>query len=198
VYSWVGFYPDRRPVGYYPPNPTGRVLTLLGRKRMNSYDTPKIGPDSGSRLPSKTCMPPGPVILSISGIALTLSLGIIKLFYLAYQRGALRLDPIGPIVGFIIGITIFIGIIYLILRGLYRGSKLAFWFVVVYSVLTIMTLKGSLNQISKFQNLWEKELFVFQGIVQFTSAAVLLLPSSRRWFYKKNQEAQVQERSATE
>ena len=152
---------------------------------MNPYDTPKITPDCCGGLPLKRYMPPRIVILSITGIALTLSFGIAKMFYLAYQRGTLRLEPIGPLIGFIIGMTILIGIIYLLLRGLYRGSKVAFWIVVVYSVLTIMAFKGSVNQFSRYQTLWEKGLFLFQGIVQFMSAVALLFPTSWRWFHKK-------------
>ena len=157
---------------------------------MNPYDTPKITKDSCGGFPLKRSMPPRIVILSITGFALILSLGIAKMIYLAYQRGTLRLEPMGPIIGFIVGMTILIGVIYLLLRGLYRGSKVAFWIVVVYSVLTIMAFKGSVNQFSQYQTQWEKGLFLFQGIVQFISAAALLFPTSWRWFHKqKTQDA---------
>ena len=157
---------------------------------MNPYDIPKITPDSCGGFPLKRCVPPRIVILSITGIALTLSFGIAKMIYLACRRGTLSLEPMGPIIGFIVGMTILIGVIHLLLRGLYRGSKVAFWIVVVYSVLTIIAFKYSVNQFSQYQTQWEKGLFLFQGIVQFMSAVALLFPTSWRWFHKKkNQEA---------
>lgn len=157
---------------------------------MNPYDTPKIASD-GSDFSLKRYLPPRIVTLSIAGLALTLFFGIAKMVYLAYQRGTFRLEPIAPLIGFFVGISILTGIIYLLLRGLYRGSKAAFWFVIVYFSLTAIGFKGAVNQFASYHTQWEKVLFLFQGIVQLSSAVALLSPQSWRWFHKNKHEAEV-------
>jgi hypothetical protein len=156
---------------------------------MNPYDTPKIASDGGGSS-LKRFMPPRIVTLSIAGIAVTLSFGIAKILYLAYQRGTFRLEPLGPFIGFLVGISILTGIIYLLLRGLYRGSKVAFWIVIAHAAFGIIAFKYSLNQFARYQPQWEKGLFLFQGIVQLLSAVALLSPRSWRWFHKKESQAE--------
>jgi hypothetical protein len=92
---------------------------------MNPYETPKIASDGGGS-PLKRFMPPRIVILSMAGIALTLSLCIAKILYLAYQRGTFFLEALSPLIKFLIGISILTGIIYLLLRGYIVGQKLHF------------------------------------------------------------------------
>lgn len=151
---------------------------------MNPYDTPKTASDGGD-FSLKRYMPPRIVIISISGLALTQSFGIAKMVYLASQRGTFRLEPMGPIIEFFVGMGILTGIIYLLLRGLYRGSKIAFWIIVAPVAFNIIAYKYSLNQFARYQTQWEKGLFLFQGIVQLLSAVALLSPQSWRWFHKK-------------
>ena len=156
---------------------------------MNPYDTPKIASD-GVDFPMKRYVPPRIVMLSIAGIALTLSFGIAKILYSACQRGTFRLEPIGPLVGFLVGISILTGIIFLLLRGLYRGSKFAFWIVIAHVAFGVLAFKYSVNQFAGYKTQWEKGLFLFQGIVQLLSAVALLSPQSWRWFHKKASQAE--------
>lgn len=150
---------------------------------MNPYNTPKIAPTRNDKS-LKKYSPPLVVRISINAITLTLSFGIAKMVYLAYFREVFRLNPIGPAIGFVIGISIIIGIAYLLLRGLYRGSKLAFWIVILHALFAVIAFRYSLNQFSRYQSQWEKGLFLFQGIVQLFSAVALLSPRSWRWFHK--------------
>ncbi len=152
---------------------------------MNPYDTPKTT-SNGSDFSLERYMPPRRVIISTSGIALTLSFGIAKIVYLASQRGVFRLEPMGPLIGFFVGMSILTGIIFLLLRGLYRGSKVAFWIIIAYAAFGITTFEYSLNQLALYQTQWEKGLFLFQWIVQLLSAVALLSPQSWRWFHKKS------------
>ena len=145
---------------------------------MNPYVSPGTDPDEGSS-PLKGCRPPGIVKISIGGIALTLSLGIAKLIYLAF------LEPVLPFVGFWIAMSILAGVIFLLLRGLYRGSKVAFWIVIANAALTVISIQFSVNQFARYETQWEKALFMFQGIVQLSSAAALLFPRSWRWFHDR-------------
>ena len=95
------------------------------------------------------------------------------------------MDHMGPTIGFGISISIVIGIIYLLLRGLYRGSRIAFWIIIVQAALVIFGYRFSLDRFARYQTLWEKSLFLFQAIIQLISAVVLLTPQSWRWFHKK-------------
>ena len=151
---------------------------------MNPYVSPKTGSDGGGS-PLKECRPPGIVKISIGGIALTLSLGIAKLIYLASLRGTFRLEQIGRFVGFLVAMSILAGVIFLLLRGLYRGSKFAFWIVIANAALTVISIKYSVSQYARYETQWEKALFLFQGCVQLSSAAALLFPRSWRWFHDR-------------
>jgi drug/metabolite transporter (DMT)-like permease len=151
---------------------------------MNPYSTPKVvSDDSNSRL--KKSQPPKTVTISIFGILLTLACGVVKTIYTAFQREPLHPHSIGSLVGFLVGISILMGIFYVLLRGLYRGSKVAFWLIIGPSALTIICYKTSLNWLALPHAQWEKSLFNSQGIIQFLSAAILLHPQSWGWFHKK-------------
>ena len=156
---------------------------------MNPYDTPKTDPDWINHSIKRNSTP-SVVKFSIIGIALSISSGIAKIIYVAYQRGTFRLDKIGSMVAVVIGICIIIAVIYLLLKGLYNGSKIAFWFVIVYTTLTVIAFRSSISQFSAFRNQWEKALFLLQGIIQLLSAAALLFPQSRSFFYKRSQDTQ--------
>ncbi len=127
--------------------------------------------------------------LSIAGIALTIIPGIGKLFYLSMERGTFRMDRPGAAFGFLIGIGILAGVVLLILRGLYRGNRLVYGFVIGYALLTLLSFKYSSIQYARYQNTWEQVLFLYQGIVQGVSTVLLLFPSSWRWFLKKQASA---------
>lgn len=151
---------------------------------MNPYDSPSAETrenDSTLEKPS----PPGLVKLSIAGIALTIIPGIGKLFYLAKERGTFRMDQPGAAIGFLIAIGLLAGVVLLILRGLYRGNRLVYGFVIGYALLTLLSFKYSSIQYARYQNSWEQVLFLYQGIVQGISTVLLLFPSSWRWFLKK-------------
>lgn len=146
---------------------------------MNPYNTPKSASDQ-SPPPIERSSPPPIARLAVVGIALSLSFGIAKLIYFAYQNGSIRL------VGFGIGTSFLIVLIYLLLRGVYRGSKIAFWIVIAHTAFLVIGFKGAVNQVAGYHTYWEKGLYLVQEIVQLFSAMALLAPQSRRWFYKKN------------
>jgi len=150
----------------------------FGKYIMNPYDTPQNTSDQGNLL-IKRSAPPPIVRLSVSGLALSLSLGIAKMVFLAYQNGSIQL------VGFSIGISFLIVLIYILLRSLYRGSKVAFWIVIAHAAFAVLSYRTSLDQIARFHTQWEKGLFLVQGVIQFLSTVALISPQSRRWFQKK-------------
>lgn len=155
---------------------------------MNPYDSPGAEVLERDSPPAKPT-PPGLVKLSIAGIALTIIPGIAKMFYLAIGRGTFRMDQPGGAIGFLIGIGLLVGVVLLILRGLYRGSRLVYGFVIVYSLLSLASFNYSWTMIVRHQNSWEQVLFLYQGIVQGISTVLLLFPSSWRWFRKKSTSA---------
>jgi hypothetical protein len=155
---------------------------------MNPYDTPSAEVRENDSLSAKPS-PPGLVKLSIAGIALTIIPGIAKMFYLAMERGTFRMDNPGGAIGFLIGIGLLTGVVLLVLRGLYRGSKLVYWFLIGYALLSILSFRYPSLQFSHYKNSWEKGLFLYQGIGQGSSAVLLLFPSSWRWFHKKTASA---------
>ena len=156
---------------------------------MNPYETPKIVPTEKNSFPGEYS-PPAIVILSVLGFAITLSLGIVKMVYIAFQRETFRTDHLGPTIGFCVSISILIGIIYFLLRGLYRGSKISFWIIIALATLIVVGYRGTLGQYTRYHTQWEKGLFIFQTIIQLPSAAVLLTPQSWRWFHKKTSQAE--------
>jgi len=149
---------------------------------MNPYDAPT----TQANHPIKRYSPPQIVRLSIVGLALSLALGIAKVVYLSFQRGNIRVEQMGAIIGFCCGLSILTGIIYLILRGLYRGSKIAFWIAIAHAAFAVIAYKSSFDQFARFQTQWEKGLFLMQGILQLLSSAALLSHQSWLWFNKKD------------
>ncbi len=145
---------------------------------MNPYDTPQNTSDQGNLLVKRNTPPPI-VRLSVAGLALSLSPGIAKMVYLAYQNGSLRL------VGFYISISFLIALIYILLRSLYRGSKVAFWIVIAHAAFAVLSYRTSLDQIARYHTQWEKGLFLVQGVIQLLSTVALISPQSWRWFQKK-------------
>jgi len=150
---------------------------------MNPYDAPQHIHDHGNLLIRRSSPPPI-VRLSVAGLALSFSLGIAKMVYLAYQNGSLRL------VGFCIGTSFLLVILYVLLRSLYRGSKVAFWIVIAHAAFAIVAYRYSITQFARLHTQWEKALFLFQGVIQLLSAAALISPQSWRWFHIKTPQAE--------
>jgi len=151
---------------------------------MNPYDIPKTTADE-SDLSTDTRRPPPLVMISIAGVTLSLLLGLIKIMYFQYQRGIFHMDKIGAMFAFFIVFSLFTGLIYILLRGLYRGSRVAFWITIGYAAMGVISFKYSLHQVARFPTQWEKGLYVFQGFTQFSSVVALLFPRSWRWFHRK-------------
>ena len=156
---------------------------------MNPYNTPKIAPP-GQDLSFVRRSPPSIVTIAVVALAASYFSAIAKTVYFAYQRGDLRLDAIGPPIGVGILVCILSGICYLLLRGLYRGSKLAFWIIVAQTVLSVIFYRSTVNWLVGSHAQWEKCLFISQGIIQFLSAAALLFPQSWAWFHEKKSKAE--------
>ena len=133
----------------------------------------------------ETQNPPKIISAVIVGFGFTLFLGIAKMVYIAFQSEAFRLDYIGASIRFTVGISIITGVVCLLLWGLFRGSKIAFWIIIAHSAYAVVTVKASMNQFAGFETQWEKWLFTVQGIIQLLSAAALLAPQSRCWFFNR-------------
>jgi len=133
--------------------------------------------------------PPKTVGYSIALIALTFLLGVGKMLHTNIEAGTFQADHIGQAISHCIGMAILIGLVSLLLRGIYRGSKLALCIFLIHQVIYILKIEANLARFHALNHQWERSLYLVQALLQVIAAILLVSPKSWRWFYPKASQA---------
>ena len=116
--------------------------------------------------------PPRSVVAAIACVAVTYVAGMVKtVFTLHWERPGAAF--------FFAGICL---LLFLLLRGLYRGKRWAFWLLVIPTALGLLMLQGSLQRLTAPMDYW---IYMGQAVLQLAALVFLLLPASRRWFFPR-------------
>ncbi|MFT4176504.1 MAG: hypothetical protein QM627_07590 [Luteolibacter sp.] len=95
--------------------------------------------------------------------------------------------PIGYFIFLLLTAGVVGSILYCwILKELYQRKKWALWMMYLGAIFIMISLPFSLQNSPQVVPLWEKVLYGTPEFLQLSSAILLLLPSSRRWFYPAN------------
>ena len=82
----------------------------------------------------------------------------------------------------IFGIPLLCLLLFLMLRGLYRGRRWAFWLIVPLTAFGVYHTPATLSRMASST---DRMMFTGQAILQGTAVLCLLLSPSRRWFFAR-------------
>ncbi|MEO5916548.1 MAG: hypothetical protein ABIS50_20090 [Luteolibacter sp.] len=147
---------------------------------MNPYQSPADVLDVTS---IKTDAPPRTVKWALIFLTVAFVIGFVKSIF---SRVPKILGNSGEILSSCLSAVLVTGLMFLWLRGLYRGKKWAYvlFFLFAWMVLGTALMKAIRSLV--FPPIWQTWIYLTQIGFQVGATIMLFLPVSWRWFYRRN------------